>query len=200
MTLILPDGCYCHNEARFYARVVYLSDFGCATKSLSKFACSRSVWRQRRVANCKFVRISCVVDGADSLSHLQTCSYLLFDIILCELIIFVLIPLIDCLKREQNAQYGTRAFLNGFAAPGERIAIDLTGSVAGAYVVFADDDGEWGVMLNPHAPSTKPFTITISGAQGEIIVIQNATYGDVFLCAGDGKLGTRAVCGDLRFC
>eukprot|EP00041_Stephanoeca_diplocostata_P015713 m.300894 g.300894 ORF g.300894 m.300894 type:complete len:385 (-) comp20133_c0_seq2:783-1937(-) len=94
----------------------------------------------------------------------------------------------DNVVLQTNAQYGTRAFLNGYSEPGERITINLSGSDSGSYVVFADNDGEWGVMLNPHGPSTKPFTITISGEHNEHITIANATFGDVFLCAGDGDM------------
>ena len=52
----------------------------------------------------------------------------------------------DGLILQTNNEYGTRGFLNGFAAPFEKVAI----SGSGSYAVTADAEGAWSVMINPH--------------------------------------------------
>eukprot|EP00937_MAST-01D_sp_MAST-1D-sp2_P002502 g2502.t1 len=83
----------------------------------------------------------------------------------------------DDMVIQTRSEYGTRAFLNGFAAPNETVTI------SGGYTVTADAGGEWAVMLNP-VSAGKSIDLTVTGEDGTSFTAKRVLYGDVFLCAG----------------
>ena len=91
----------------------------------------------------------------------------------------------DGLILQTNNEYGTRGFLNGFAAPFEKVAI----SGSGSYAVTADAEGAWSVMINPHGSSTAPsMTLTVLGESGPALSASGCMFGDVFVCGGGADM------------
>ena len=88
----------------------------------------------------------------------------------------------DDMVLQTRSEYGTRAFLNGFAAPNETI------SITGGYQVTADKQGQWAVMLNPVSAGGSIAELTVTGEDGTSFTAKRVTYGDVFLCAGGGGM------------
>ena len=90
----------------------------------------------------------------------------------------------DGMVLQTNTQYGARAFLNGWASPGEEISVDAP---RGPYNVKAGADGRWRVQLSPEKKGTSA-TITVKG-RGNSVVARDVRYGDVFLCSGQSNMG-----------
>jgi hypothetical protein len=91
----------------------------------------------------------------------------------------------DGMVLQTNNEYGSRAFLNGFAAPGERVKI----SGSGSYEVTADAEGAWSVMINPHGSSSEPsVTLTVQGETGPALSASGCMFGDVFICSGGEEM------------
>ena len=91
----------------------------------------------------------------------------------------------DNMVLQTDTENGERSFLSGLAAPNE--AVHITGG-AGSYSVAADGDGAWKATLDPQHVTGKPFSITISGADGPSVTANNVLVGDVFFCSGQSNM------------
>jgi hypothetical protein len=95
----------------------------------------------------------------------------------------------DDMVLQTNSEYGTRAFLNGLASPGEKVGVTMHGC-AQPYSTTADSEGAWTVMLSPQDKSccpSKHCNISVQGADGVAVTAHNILWGDVFFCSGQSN-------------
>eukprot|EP00937_MAST-01D_sp_MAST-1D-sp2_P002350 g2350.t1 len=103
----------------------------------------------------------------------------------------------DNMVLQSNYESGVRAFLNGWATPGELVTVTApTGPAVSKphyYYATAAADGSWRVQLNPPGLhlniGAASCNITVRGsAGGPAIVARDVYYGDVWLCAGGAAM------------
>jgi hypothetical protein len=89
----------------------------------------------------------------------------------------------DNMVLQTRSQSGVRAFLSGWAEPGEVVSV-----TPGDYTATADAHGAWQLQLDP-APYGGSRTLTVSGSRGgPAAVARNVTHGDVWLCGGGANM------------
>eukprot|EP00117_Sycon_ciliatum_P036047 scpid34671/ scgid27197/ Alpha-galactosidase; Alpha-D-galactoside galactohydrolase; Melibiase len=93
----------------------------------------------------------------------------------------------DNMVLQTNGEYGARSFIWGTASPGEKVSITEGSSKQPQYVVNADQQGKWKVMLNP-IRGNKPFDIVMSGETGPSVTLHKVLAGNVLLCSGQSNM------------
>ena len=86
----------------------------------------------------------------------------------------------DGMILQTNAEYGARAFINGFADPGELVTVTYNSLVMHT---TADADGNW--IIQTHSPDGN---ITVQGENGAAASANNVRGGDVFFCSGQSNM------------
>ena len=101
----------------------------------------------------------------------------------------------DNMVVQTRSRGGDRAFLSGWAAPGEQVTItDTNAGTYGQpiYRVTAGADGSWAVQIHPGMYGVTS-TITVTGSSGgPPAVARNSSFGDVVLCAGGDQMAAAA--------
>ena len=88
-----------------------------------------------------------------------------------------------------NAEYGARSFLNGKAAPGEKVVVKFNGQ--GSFPAVADPNGDWEVQFNGggvRCGTEDCGNVTVTGeSDGDTHVAKNVVAGDVIFCSGQSN-------------
>jgi hypothetical protein len=91
---------------------------------------------------------------------------------------------------------GTRAFLSGWAAAGERVTVREGGGMGGGgemYYATAGTSGSWSLQLDPRPYSGGGTSLTVTGSSGgPAAIANNVTFGDVIICAGGAAMASPA--------
>lgn len=95
----------------------------------------------------------------------------------------------------------------GFAEAG--VSVTLVQFNGANYTGVTDADGIWRVVAPPQPASTVPQALTLSAADGTLMVLEDILFGDVYLCSGQSNQGlpvsvlwnvTEVVAPTTRFC
>ena len=97
----------------------------------------------------------------------------------------------DNMVLQTRSRGGDRAFLSGWAAPGESVSVHDTN--AGPYgqplhLVTAAEDGSWALQIHAGYYGITS-TITVTGSSGgPPAVARNVSFGDAMICAGGDQM------------
>ncbi len=72
----------------------------------------------------------------------------------------------------------------GIADPGEPITVAIAGQTA---ITKANSGGAWSVRLKP-LTAGGPFTMTVTGAAGDLVTLSDVLVGEVWLCSGQSNM------------
>jgi len=110
-------------------------------------------------------------------------SLLLLILLICSLSSNAKILLPQILSSNMVLQREKPINIWGFAAPGEKVAVEFAGQ---GKETVADKEGKWLVVLAPLKTASKPQTMTISGSNK--IVLTNILVGEVWVCSGQSNM------------
>ena len=80
--------------------------------------------------------------------------------------------------------------LAGTADAGKKLTVEIkdeNGDVVNSAVVTADADGAWQATF-PAKPAGGPYRVTLTGANGRVVALEDVLMGDVWLCAGQSNM------------
>ncbi|HEX8832604.1 MAG TPA: sialate O-acetylesterase, partial [Abditibacteriaceae bacterium] len=84
-------------------------------------------------------------------------------------------------------QRGIAAPVWGWAAPGQKVRVTLSGASARvtSTTATAGADGKWMAKVGPYKAGG-PYTLTVTGPQS--VTLTNVMFGDVWLCSGQSNM------------
>eukprot|EP00755_Sulcionema_specki_P009556 Sspe_Gene.44020::Locus_21549_Transcript_1_3_Confidence_0.500_Length_2184::g.44020::m.44020/K05970/SIAE; sialate O-acetylesterase len=80
------------------------------------------------------------------------------------------------------------ARIYGTADPSETVRVALGGVGSQSFAVHPNSDGGWSQSVSPIAGKMGPYTVTVTGGDGNSTTISDVFFGDVLLCSGQSNM------------